>query len=342
MAVDVLMPVITEEGEDGVVTAWFVTEGSSVTVGQLIAEVQAEKVADDITAPADGVVSGLVGINEPVPQGSPICTIGEAAQVVAAPIESDRVRASPAAKRRARELGVDLAGVTATGAGGRITEADVEAAAEGSGEPLDEPSYLRRVIADRMRRSHAETAPVTLTTQVDVTDSVPDHITAWIVRTTARCLTSSQQINGVRDGDRFIPAETANIALAIQTDEGLTAPVIRNPAAMELDDLTKTIRSLAERARAKQLDTRDFADGTFGISNLGGYGIDAFTPLIDLPQIAILGVGALRTVPGFAADGTVMPRRVLTLSLTFDHAFIDGAPAAEFLATLREALERSG
>lgn len=344
MPVDVLMPVITTEGEDGVVTAWFVTEGSSVTSGQLIAEVQAEKVAGDITAPADGVVSGLVAINEPVAQGSPVCTIATATEVSATPVETDRVRASPAAKRRARELGIDLATVTATGSGGRISEADVEAAA-GTTPPLDAeraqgaPSYLRTVIAERMRRSHTETAPVTLTTVADVTNSIQEHITAWVVRTTALCLADHPQLNGVRDGDRFVPAEIANITLAVQTDEGLTAPVIRNPAAMGLDDLAKTITSLAERARAKQLDAADFADGTFGVTNLGGYGIDAFTPLIDLPQIAILGVGAIRTVPAFAEDGSVVPRRVLTLSLTFDHAFIDGAPAAEFLAAVREALE---
>lgn len=336
------MPVITDEGEDGVVTAWFVTEGSSVTAGQLIAEVQAEKVADDISSPTDGVVTGLVGINDPVAQGAPICTIGETSEVLATPVEEERVRASPAAKRRARELGVDLAVVTPTGAGGRITETDVEMAGAEKPPPVEEPSYLRAVIADKMRRSHAETAPVTITTQADVTDSLPDHITAWVVRTTALCLADHPQINGIRDGARFVPAETANIALAVQTEEGLTAPVVRNPAAMELDDLAKTIANLAERARSKLLDAHDFADGTFAVTNLGAYGIDAFTPLIDLPQIAILGVGAIRTVPGFAEDGSVVPRRMITLSLTFDHAFVDGAPAAAFLAAVREALEADG
>lgn len=333
------MPVVTTEGDDAVVTAWFVTEGSTVTTGQLIAEVQAEKVADDVSAPADGVVQGLVAINIPVPQGAPICTIGEAGTAPASPIETDGVRASPAAKRRARELGVDLVAVAATGAGGRITEADVEMAAAGSVLAVEEPGFLRAVIARNMLRSHAETAPVTLTTQVDMTGVALEHITSRVVRTTAACLRDHASLNGTRDGARFIPSDVANIAIAIQTDEGLTAPVIRDPTALELEDLAKTIANLAERARSKQLDASDFEDGTFTITTLGSFGIDAFTPLINLPQIAILGVGAIREVPGFAEDGSVVSRRFLTLSLTFDHAFVDGAQAAAFLVAVREALE---
>ncbi len=345
------MPVITAVGDDGVVTAWFVDEGSAVTEGQLIAEVQAEKVAEDVHAPATGTVRGLATINRAVPQGAPICTIDEGAE---APIPAEarsatppaavsaavpRVIASPSAKRLARELGVDLASVTGTGPGGRVTGADVESAA-GAAEPaVAGMTGLRAVIARNMRRSARETAPVTLTTTVDVTGRGGPHITAWIVRTAAMALAAHPMLNGTREDDRYTPAATAHIALAIQTDDGLVAPVVRNPAKATVEEVADAIERLAERARSKALTTEDFEGATFTVTNLGGFGIDAFTPIINLPQVAILGVGAIRTAPGLSDEGAVVVRKVMTLSLTFDHAFVDGAPAAEFLAHVRELLE---
>lgn len=350
MAVEVLMPVITEAGDDGVVTAWMVDEGSRVTAGLLIAEVQAEKVAEDVRAPVDGVVRDLVPINQPVPQGRPICVVAADEDATppapaAAPPEpaevAVRVAASPAAKRFARERGVDLTTVAGTGSGGRITEADVEAAAAaGTAGPTSGGfTGLRAVIARNMRESSRTTAPVTITTQVDVTETLHDHITAWIVHLAARALNEHPELNGTRDGDRFFPADAANIALAIQTDEGLVAPVLSDPAGKTPDALAAEIAALAERARTRRLSAADFDGGTFTITNLGHYGVDAFTPIVNIPQIAILGVGALRTAPGFDDEGAVVARSLLTLSLTFDHAFVDGAPAAAFLARLRRLLE---
>ncbi len=344
------MPVITEEGEDGVVTSWMVDEGTPVTAGQLIAEVQAEKVAEEVHAPSDGLVHNRVGINEPVPQGRPICLIvseDEEAAKPAAPAappagtaepEPALVPASPAARRVARELGVDLAAVAGTGPGGRITEADVQGAAGEGGAAPATLTGLRAVIARNMRESLRTTAPVTLTTTVDVTESLPDHITAWIVGATASALTRHPALNGIREGDRFVPGRRVDIALAIQTDDGLVAPVLRDPAAQSVESLAEEIAGLAERARAKQLTSTDFEGATFSVTNLGAYGIDGFTPIINPPQVAILGVGAVRTVPGLD-DGEVVARKHLTLSLTFDHSFVDGAPAAAFLAEVRELLE---
>lgn len=353
------MPIISSEGEDAVVTAWMVDEGSRVKAGQLIAEVQSEKVAVDVEAPADGVVAGMVEINQPVPQGAPICRLEEVAGDDAGPTRLSNgpggdttagttkpgpdvapapapAPASPAARRLADELGVDLAGIAGSGPGGRITEADVRSAGESS-EP-GEMQGLRAVIARNMRRSHAGTAPVTLTTTADVTDMVPEQITAWLVRAAAVALEGHPDLNGVREGDTFRPAETTAISLAIQTDAGLVAPVVRDPAAGSLAELADRIASLAERARSRSLTNDDFEGGTFSVTNLGAYGIDGFTPIINLPQIAILGVGAIRTIAGFV-DGKAEPREHLTLSLTFDHAFVDGAPAAAFLARVRRELE---
>jgi pyruvate dehydrogenase E2 component (dihydrolipoamide acetyltransferase) len=351
MAIEVMMPVITQEGDDGVVTAWMVDEGSRVVDGRLIAEVQAEKVAAEVYAPEDGVVRDLVPVNEPVPQGRPICLIvgeneaevpastggGSAAGVPVAPA---RPAVSPAARRRARELDVDIGGVSGSGPGGRVTEADVEAAA-GGGPPSVELAGLRAVIARNMRESARSAAAVTLTTTVDLTEVQATSITARVIRAVALALTDHARLNGTREGDRFIPGGEPAIGLAIQTDEGLVAPVIRRAASRTVGELAAEVSTLAERARNRLLTAADFEGGTFSISNLGSYGIDAFTPIINPPQIAILGVGALRAVPGFDSGGVLRVRKVLTLSLTFDHAFVDGAPAAAFLADLRQALESS-
>ncbi len=353
------MPVIDVEGEEAVVTAWLVDEGTRVKPAQLIAEVQAEKVSVDVEAPAAGVVRGLVPINQPVAQGSSICRIEEDSEEVVAPTPppsatsqpsgapaaAPPVAASPAARRLARELGISLERVSGSGPGGRITESDVRAAAgpsgggagtevSGSGEAM---AGLRAVIARNMRQSHAVTAPVTITTTADVTGRVPDRITAWVVKAVALALEKHPYMNGVRQGDIFRPAEVTGISLAIQTDQGLVAPVIRDPGSKGLRDLAQEITSLAEKARARSLGTADYEGGTFSVTNLGGYGVDAFTPIINLPQMAILGVGAIRTVVGFI-DDRVVPMRKVVLSLTFDHAFIDGAPAAAFLAEIRRQL----
>lgn len=343
------MPVITQAGEDGVVTAWLVDEGARVSVGTLIAEVQAEKVAEDIAAPADGIVSGLVPINQPVPQGQPICRILESADAPIAPAAvaaapragapaGTRVVASPAAKRLAQELGVDLSRVTGTGPQGRVSEADVAAAAE-PGDGAAAMTGLRAVIARNMRESAARTAAVTLTTRAEVVGPVPGEITAWVISCAAKALKDHPYLNGTADGDRFVAGEDVHVAVAVQTDEGLVAPVVRNAAELTVHEIADTLRQLAERARSRSLSASDFADATFSVSNLGGYGIDAFTPIVNPPQVAILGVGALRRLPVFDDAGDVVARASMTLSLTFDHAFVDGAPAAAFLAQLRKLLE---
>lgn len=343
---DVTMPVITLEGEDGVVTAWFVDEGQACAEGQLIAEVQAEKTADEVQAPSAGYVVDRVGINDPVPQGRPICRIVDEAEsstpVAVTTVGAARtatpppVAASPAAKRLARERGVDITAVTGTGPGGRITEADVQAAAAGSGAERMTP--LRAVIAYNLRRSHAETAPVTLFTTVEMGSSAPSNITAKVVRAAAQVLLDHPGLNGRRQGDMFTPATTAHVTVAIQTDAGLVAPVLRDPAAKSVDEVAEEIRELAQRARDKSLVNADYEGGTFTVTNLGGYGVDGFTPIINLPQVAILGVGAIRKVPVVTPDGTVAVGAQMTLSLTFDHAFVDGAPAAEFLQQLASNL----
>jgi pyruvate dehydrogenase E2 component (dihydrolipoamide acetyltransferase) len=243
------------------------------------------------------------------------------------------VAASPAAKRVARELGVDLAAVTGSGPGGRITEADVRAVAVTASA-----SGLRAVIARNMLRSHAETAAVTLHSTIDLGEVVPSHITATIVKTAAETLTDHPHLNGHRDGQGFVPVRVAQVAVAIQTDEGLLAPVVRDAGSRSVEDVAEAIRDLAERAAAKTLTAEDFEGGTFTVTNLGAYGIDGFTPIINLPQVAVLGVGAVRRVPVVDDHGAISATNQMVLSLTFDHAFVDGAHAAAFLQQVGAAI----
>ena len=338
------MPVITASGEEAVVTAWFVDEGGFTRAGQLIAETQAEKVAADVEAPSEGFVVNRVALNQPVPQGSPICEIAESTgtgrQADESPeatdtnAESKRVKASPAARRAAMELGVDLAVVVATGPSGRITESDVRTAAK----PDAALGGLRAAIARNMRRAHAETAPVTLHTTARLGAEMPPHITATIMKVAAETLANHRHLNGYREGDVFYPGAVAHVAVAIQTDEGLVAPVVRDPAGRSVEDISAEIKDLAIRAADKTLTAEDYEGGTFTITNLGSYGIDGFTPIINLPQVAILGVGAVRQVPATDENTATANEYQMVLSLTFDHAFVDGAPAAAFLQQVAENL----
>ncbi|HEX6300198.1 MAG TPA: dihydrolipoamide acetyltransferase family protein [Acidimicrobiia bacterium] len=345
MALEVPMPVITASGEEAVVTAWFVDEGEACTQGKLIAEVQAEKVAAEVNAPGAGYIVDRVEVNDPVPQGDPICRIVESVEKPttrpsAPPATGEktpppRVVASPAARRLAKELGVDLSALTGTGPDGRVTEADVKAASETRPAAA---SGLRAVIARNMLRSHTETAAVTLHSTVDLGAQAPSQVTATVVKTVAETLANHPQLNGHRDGDRFVPADVAHVAVAIQTDEGLVAPVVRNTASWSVKEIAETITSLAERAAAKTLTAGDYEGGTFTVTNLGPYGIDGFTPIINLPQVAILGIGTIRQVPVVDDNGEIATRNQMVLSLTFDHVFVDGAPAAAFLQEVGAAL----
>jgi pyruvate dehydrogenase E2 component (dihydrolipoamide acetyltransferase) len=336
LGLDVLMPVITASGEEAVVTAWFVDEGTSCIKGQLLAEVQAEKVSSEVEAPGAGHVVDRIAVcrivetlEQPDPGPKTAARGDEPASAFIA---------SPAARRVARELGVDLGGLTGTGPGGRVTEADVRGAAGATGH---EGASLRSVIARNMRRSHAETAAVTLHSTVDLGEEAPAQITATIVKTVARILPSHAHLNGHREGDVFYPADKAQISLAIQTEAGLVAPVVRDPVDKKVEEIAAAIQDLAHRAEAGTLTGEDYEAGTFSVTNLGVYGVDGFTPIIQLPQVAILGVGAVRQVPALDDEGRLSARYRLVLSLTFDHAFVDGAPAARFLQELGEALASS-
>jgi pyruvate dehydrogenase E2 component (dihydrolipoamide acetyltransferase) len=263
------------------------------------------------------------------------------------------VRATPLARRVAEASGVDLATVSGTGAAGRIRRADVEShasprAASAGSRPL---SGMRRVIAEKMLRSHQQVPSVTLFTRADITELVAlrERLTAgggskisytdFIVKAAATALRENPLINSVVESERIVFIDRVNIGVAVALEEGLVVPVIHDADTLTVRQIAERGRELARKARAGTLLPDEYAGGTFTITNLGMLGITEFTPLINVPESAILGVGAIeegfKTIEGKG----IQSRRVLSLCLTHDHRHIDGAPAAIFLGRVRALLE---
>ena len=247
---------------------------------------------------------------------------------------------SPRARRAARERNVDLARIEGTGRNGRIRERDVLALSVG--EPL---STTRRAIADHLIHSVKSTVPVTLTTTADVTTlvswreqrkatpSAVPSFTDLVVRITAEALQQHPALNARWVGERLEIAARIDIGLAVDTPAGLMVPVIRDVTTLSLEELARQTKDMAEKARTRRLSASEMQGGTFTITNLGRFGVDSFTPIINWPEIAILGIGRVVKIPAIFA-GQIAIRDVVTLSLTFDHRALDGAPAAAFLQTL--------
>lgn len=263
------------------------------------------------------------------------------------------VKISPVARKLADDAGLDVTTLTGTGPQGRITRQDVEEAlaareeapaAPEAGVPL---TGMRRTIAQRMTESLQTMAQVTVFTEVDVTELVTLRerlkrdfdlsYTDIIIQAAARALEKHRNVNvSLVDGELVEHAEI-HVGMAVALDDGLIVPVIRNANRKSLREIAQETRDLAQRARDGTLDPDEVTGSTFSVTNLGTYGIDGFTPIINPPEAAILGVGRIIEKPA-AYRGAIALRQMLVLSLTFDHRIVDGAPASAFLHTLAEML----
>ncbi len=284
---------------------------------------------------------------------------------------SRRIRVSPRAARKAAELGVALAQVQGTGRQGRIRERDVLehsrkadtqlpdafAPARGGTPPADTTvaagNKLRGIIAHRVLAASQQTAPVTLTSRVDATNlvalrsqfgqspagdrPVPGY-TDLFVKLSALAISRHPEVRCQWTDAGLIIPPGIHISVAVDTDEGLIVPVLRDVDRLSLSEVSRQMLELIEKARSRRITPAELQGGVFTISNLGGYRIDAFTPILNLPQAAILGIGHIGKEPA-VYEGEITARDFVTLSLTFDHRVIDGAPAARFLDTLVELVE---
>ncbi len=284
-----------------------------------------------------------------------------AAEVKPPPVEEDKVKAVPAARRLARELGVDLTTVHGTGPGGRIQSEDVRRAAEALRAPVEGPRVLRtvpltnirRTIAERMVRSAREAPQFTVSMDVDMTRSLalleeiqaaqkPQTritLTAWLVRVLAWALGRHPWMNASFQEDHIVLWEDINVGVAVAVEEGLVVPVIHRAQDMGLAAIAERLEDLVTRARDGNLRLEDVRGGTFTLSNLGMFGVDHFTALVNPPQAGILAVGRVVKRPIVLEDDQVAVRPMATLTVSADHRVVDGAIVARFLADVRAALE---
>lgn len=353
-------PVVRVEGEKttfevnspgaGVVRKLLFEPGTDVQVGQAMA---------------------LVGdLNEPLP-----LEIVEARKVVVAQEVPSIPRvprlaespASPVARKMAREAGIDLSKIKGSGPGGRIVREDVLKAIEHARarvEPLMVSSQVRTVpiartiklsgkrkaTAERLSYGFHTTVPVTITMEASM-EAVLEHredlqektgeessVSAYVVKAAAKALKDHPLLNSSLEEDELRVYSEVNVAVAINTPDGLVAPVIPNTDKKSVLDISREIRDLTERAVQNKLSLSDLTGGTFTVTNLGGYGVDLFAPVINPPQCAILGFGRTSEKP-VVIGKEVRAASMTTLSLVFDHRIVDGVPAAQFLRRVKELLE---
>ncbi len=334
-------------------------EGAELPVGTLMAVLGAP--GEDVSAlvgAAPAAAPATVESPKAAPSAAP-----PAPPLPPAPVRApgERVKISPVAKKLAQEHGIDINMVAGTGPEGRIIREDVERAiAAGPSRAAAQPTAaaipvagMRKVIFERMGQSSREAARVTLFADADVTELVRRRQTQgadWERRfgvkpsysdllhfAVARALREEPRINCCLDGQTVRVRGEVHLGFAVDLGEGLVAAVIKNADRKSLGEMAKAARDLAERGRAGKLNPDEMTDGTFTVSNLGGFGIGHFTPIINLPQAAILGVGVIKEQP-VVLNGGIHVRSILPLSLAFDHRLIDGAPAAKFLAKVIELL----
>jgi pyruvate dehydrogenase E2 component (dihydrolipoamide acetyltransferase) len=395
MASEVKLPRLGQGMESGTVVKWLKAEGEAVEKGQPLYELDTDKVTQEVEAEATGVLLKIVVPEGEVPVGTTLALIGESGEevgvpeveeappekpaaepepppvtAVAAPSperrEGERIKASPLARRLAREQGVDLASLKGTGPDGRIVAEDVErlatAPAEAPAAAPDEPTRVaddvermpltsvRRTIARRL--TEAWKIPVfqlVLSADMVAVNQLVERrreldpeervtVTDVLVKVCAAALMRHRAVNVQFTDEELLVFPYANVAIAVATDRGLMVPVVHGAEHLSLAEVAAARADVVGRAREGGLRQEDLEGGTFTISNLGMFGLDQFAAVLNPPQAAILAVGASQERP-VVRDSEIVARPTLTMTLTCDHRAVDGAPAAEFLETVKAMLE---
>jgi pyruvate dehydrogenase E2 component (dihydrolipoyllysine-residue acetyltransferase) len=389
MANEVKLPRLGQGMEAGTIVKWLKSEGDEVEKGEPLYELDTDKVTQEVEADFSGTLLKIAIAEGEVPVGKTIGVIGEQGEELAiaepeaaepvtekeepaaapepeqkqaapAPARDGRVKASPLARRIARERGIDLAAVRGTGPDGRIVAEDVERAEAAPAAPAPVPAgeaerreltSIRRTIAKRL--TEAWTIPVfQLQASADMTRvnglvaqlrESGQHVTVTdvLVKMTAAALMVHREVNAEWTDDAILLHPSANVGIAVAAPQGLVVPVIRGAERLRLAEVSVARSDLVGRAREAKLSRDDLDGGTFTISNLGMFAVESFTAVLNPPQAAIVAVGATedRVV---AVDGEAALRPMMTFVGTFDHRAVDGAPAAGFLQTLKAYLEEPG
>jgi pyruvate dehydrogenase E2 component (dihydrolipoamide acetyltransferase) len=390
MATELKVPTLGMDMEEATIVRWLVEEGAEVKKGDPVLEIDTDKTSFEIEAPSDGAIHALRGeAGDTLPVGATLAYVtapgedflepqeeshteevkpertAEVPKHQTVPVSADsedgrRIRASPAARRAAAEMGVSIENVSGSGPYGRIYLSDVlEMETEAPTEqaepaPIDaarrEPlSRIRRLGAERTARSFSEVPHFYLTRDMEADrlvellerlktkmDPAPS-VTELLVLAVSRTLRDHPRLNGRYAGGELEVHDDVNVRVAVATDEGLVAPVIAQADTHSLRELVPKVKDLVRRARDHELFPEELSGGTFTISNLGMMGIDSFDAIINTPEAAILAVGRVRTVPEWR-DGWWAPRRGISATLSVDHRVADGADGARFLADLQSVL----
>lgn len=378
MATEVTMPKMGLSMKTGTMGKWLKKEGDVIKKREAIVEIMTEKITNKVEATDDGVLLKIVAQKgEKIPVGGLLGVIGEAGEDISAilaaapaaaaggesgaPAAGAAVKVSPAARKLAEANGLEIKRIKGTGPQGRVTKEDVEKAMEAGTavadtRPTDEIipyEGMRKAIGENMAKSWVSNAKVTENVSVDMSgllslrkkinagakDKDKISVTALLTKAVVRAIEIKKYMNATLDGDEIKILTDINIGMAVAVPDGLIVPVIRNADKKKLKEINADINDLAKRGRKNKLEPDEMSGGTFTITNLGGYGsVDAFTPIINTPESAILGV--CRTVERpVAVNGEVVIRPMMGLSLSFDHRITDGAPAAEFLKVLIDLIE---
>ena len=371
MAYEFKLPDLGEGLTEGEIARWLVAEGQEIAEDDPLVEIQTDKTTVEIPSPAAGTVRRiLVAEGDVVPVGTVLVEIGGNGEPAAPPsppqtaakdeselvfqehkLPSARVQATPLVRRLAEELGVDLASLQGSGPNGRIVEADVRGAggrekvfqehkvpsdaAEGRREPL---RGVRRQIAEHLTRAHREVAAVTFVEECDFTGANLQLLVPHALKASAEALEEFPELNARLEGDEIVYLERYDLGLAVQTEQGLVVPVVRDCDTAPVEQLAAEAARLAEAARGGTLRPEELRGSTFTITSAGRLGGVFVTPLVNYPEVAILGLHRIGPRP-VVRDGEIVVREVGNVSVTFDHRVVDGARAAAFTLDVIARLE---
>ncbi len=399
MAREIKLPQLGQTMEEGTVVECTVKVGDEVAKGDVIFEIETDKATLEVESPADGFVKYILAeTGQTLPVGEPIMVLGDkdekvpksfieslkgggATTAAAAepgttaeqakpaeksdePARTERVKASPRAKKLAEQLGVDLAVVKGSGPGGRITEDDVKEAAGSKPGKAAEPAAsaevrpgatvalnrLQKLTAERMLKSKLEIPCFYLNVKADVTDivalraklnetgDVKLSYNDFIIRAVATGLEKYPIMTGQLDGEVIKLADAIHIGLAIAVPDGLVAPLVKDANKKDIKQIARDSQALVERARGDKLSLEDLEGGCITVSNLGAFGINSFTPIVVPGQCSILGIGQI-TDTCVPEDGGILIRKLVSMTLSVDHKVANGAYAAQFLDFVRKQLE---
>ena len=354
-----LLKIVAQEGDD------IPVKGLLAYIGQ-----PGEQVGDGAAAPAAAAAPEAAPAAAAAPAAPAAAPVADAS--------GKRIRISPFARKLAAGMGVDYSTLTGSGPSGRIVAKDIYAAAEAQkaapaaaaaapapaaapaaktnvelmdGDTVVKLSGMRKVVAERMLQSHTEIPPVTQNTKVDVTELMKFRkdllaktgkkysVNDLVLKATAKVLRQHPEILVSYDGNQMIQHTHVNLGMAVALDAGLIVPVIRDADKMGLDELSATAKDLATRAKENKLTPDEYKGSTFSVSNLGMFGIETFTPIVNQPNAAILGVCSIEDELQMDDEGNISKHQVMRLSFTLDHRLMDGAVAAKFAMDLRDLLQ---